>query len=67
MQDGGMTLCWTRATRSGLLEIEVRLTDEADELLVGYAHAPGFDVHDDLQDPADIAERVREHFEKAVA
>jgi hypothetical protein len=63
MQDGNVQLTWNRTTRRGRLEIEVRIQDEGDELMIGYAHVAGFDFHDQVRDLYTIAKRIRDRIE----
>src|SRR5205814_8646285 len=37
LPDGGVELAWRRITRNGRLEIEARLQDQGDEMMIGYA------------------------------
>ena len=62
MPDGGVHLLWTRVTGKGRLEAEARITEEGDQVTIGYAHLAGFEVDDHVHDEYELAQRIRDRF-----
>jgi len=60
--DGGIVLSWRPITPKGVVEIEARLGDDGDQVQIGYAHLPGFELDEDTHTPIEIVKLVRDRF-----